>query len=98
MAAETKGEGLMRAAILTREEILHVVGEIIDAWCERRCLGALRSILRAYPLASGSPEEWGALAEALREVARLSASELTAAELQSLDRLAGAVELSLRRA
>jgi hypothetical protein len=88
---------LTRAAILTREEILHVLGGLVDAWCERRCLGALRSILRAYPLAFESAGEWAELARALREARELSAGELTPAELQSLDRLAGAAELLLRR-
>jgi hypothetical protein len=86
-----------RGAILGPGEVLHVVDALVDAWCERRCLGALRRILRAYPLASGLTDEWGELAAALKDVRACAAAELTAEELESLGRLAGAVDLLLAR-
>lgn len=88
---------LTRAAILGPDEILHVVAQLVDGWCERRSLNALRRVLRAYPLEAESEEGWRALSAALKDARASAADELTAEELQSIGRLAGAVDLLLSR-
>lgn|GEM_PF-3138847 len=84
---------MKRAAILSPEEVLHVVGGLVDAWCERRCLAALREVLGAYPPARGRGVEWGELASALGRARESATGELTAEEIESLERLAAAAEL-----
>ena len=44
------------------------LGVLIDAWCERRELGLLRTVLPAYPRVSGLTHEWGHLATALKTI------------------------------
>jgi hypothetical protein len=34
---------------------------LVEAWCDRRCLVALRNILRAYPMPSPLTDSWGEL-------------------------------------
>jgi hypothetical protein len=79
------------------EEILLVVGALVDDWCERRCLSALGRILRAYPLMEERPGAWDELLLALRAIEAEAAAELTAEELESLERLAGAIEVWMAR-
>jgi hypothetical protein len=42
------------------------LGLLVDAWCGRRQLKLLRTILAAYPRVSGLTDEWGDLATALK--------------------------------
>ena len=42
------------------------IDTLVDRWCDRRVLKALRIILQAYPLASGLSDEWHELYNALR--------------------------------
>lgn len=44
------------------------LGVLIDAWCERRELALLRTILLAYPRVSGLTDEWADLATALKTI------------------------------
>ncbi len=55
------------------------MGLLIDAWCERRQLKLLRTILTAYPIVSGLTDEWGDLATALKTI-RMQHSSLLAPE------------------
>jgi hypothetical protein len=60
---------------------------LVDAWCERRCLRALREVLRSWPLSSGLTDEWAQLLDALEKVRAFARMELTDAELLKLDTL-----------
>lgn len=44
------------------------LGKLVDAWCERRELRLLKTILPAYPRMSGLTDEWGDLATALKTI------------------------------
>jgi hypothetical protein len=53
------------------------LGMLVDAWCERRQLKLLRTILAAYPRVSGLTDEWGDLVKALKTI-RVQHSSLLA--------------------
>ena len=44
------------------------IRELVDRWCERRDLAALRLILSAWPRVSGLTDEWAQVLEALRSL------------------------------
>ena len=58
---------------------------LVEAWCDRRCLGALRLILQAYPMPSPLTDSWGELEIALANVRAFARSELTDSELDSVN-------------
>jgi hypothetical protein len=62
-----------------------VLQSLVDAWCDRRCLGALRFILQAYPMPSGLTDSWGELEIALANVRAFARNELTDPELQTVE-------------
>ncbi len=66
-------------------QFFSVVQSLIDGWCDRRCLSALRRILAAYPMLSGLTDEWGELAIALENVRAFARDQITASELQSVE-------------
>jgi len=66
-------------------QFFSVLQSLIDAWCDRRCLSALRRILVAYPMSSGLTDEWGELSIALENVRAFARDEITESELQSLE-------------
>jgi len=53
---------------------------LVDAWCDRRCLKALRAVLRGYPLSSPLTDGWGELLLALQDVRAFARDEITASE------------------
>ncbi|MFP5415245.1 MAG: hypothetical protein ACLGG1_09585, partial [Gammaproteobacteria bacterium] len=53
------------------------LGVLVDAWCERRQLKLLRTILAVYPRVSGLTDEWGDLVKALKTI-RVQYSSLLA--------------------
>jgi hypothetical protein len=71
--------------IETAPEFFSTLKSLVDAWCDRRCLGALRRILQAYPMASGLTDSWGELAIALEDVRAFARDEVTPLELQSVE-------------
>lgn len=73
-------------------EIQDRVARLVDAWCERRALRALREILSAWPLASGLTDEWADLATALKGVRAFASHELTQAETDEVENLIAATE------
>jgi hypothetical protein len=58
---------------------------LVEAWCDRRCLVALRFILQAYPMPSQLTDSWGELEIALANVRAFARNELTVSELQSVE-------------
>lgn len=67
------------------QKILADVAALIEAWCERRCLTALREILKAWPLHSGMTDEWGELLNALERVRAFAKSDLAADEARRVE-------------
>ena len=73
------------------------VARLVDAWCERRCLRALREVLAGMPVESGLTDEWERVREALIAVRELAAHELTQDELVTVQRLIADVDALLAR-
>ncbi len=73
------------------------IQKLVEGWCDRRCLKALRAILRGYPLSSPFTDGWGDLLIALQDVRAFARSELTEAEHAAVDECIRAVERVLQR-
>jgi len=67
--------------------LLKRVDSLCNAWCERRCLGALRYLLPAWPLTSPLTDGWGELGIALQNIRAFARNELTPQELSELEQL-----------
>ena len=78
-------------------DVIKRTAALVDAWCERRALRALREILSAWPLTTGLTDELADLGEALKRVRALASTELTDSERKEVERLIAATEqLALR--
>jgi hypothetical protein len=75
-----------------RAPVFTSVNRLVDGWCERRCLDALREILRAWPLSSGLTDEWGELRDALARVRAVAANELNERELEVVEESIAAID------
>ncbi len=53
----------------TTMDICREVDALVDAWCERRELVALRQVLAGWPLSGGLTDDWGMLARSLHSLA-----------------------------
>lgn len=60
---------------------------LVDSWCERRCMLALKFILQGYPLSSGLTDDWANLLKALEDVRAFARDELTEEEAKTLGEL-----------
>ena len=81
-----------------RARVFSSVNGLVDGWCERRCLGALREVLQAWPLSSGLEDEWGELREALAGVREFAAQELNEREREAVEESIAALDGFLLRA
>jgi len=70
---------------------------LVEAWCDRHCLRALRNILQGYPLVSPLGDGWGELLIALQNVRAFARDELTAGEIKVLEDCIRAVDSALHR-
>ena len=68
-----------------QEQLFQTLQKLVDAWCDRRALQALRYILRGYPLSSPLTDGWAELIAALKDVRAFAREELSAEELSSVD-------------
>jgi hypothetical protein len=73
-------------------DIAEGVTRLIDAWCDRRCLYALREILRGWPVEGGLTDQWAELLDALKGVRAFASHELTESEADEVHRLIEATE------
>jgi len=65
---------------------------LVEAWCDRRCLHALRHALKGWPRTSPSTDGWGDFLDALKNVRAFARDELTPAESATVDDLIRAAE------
>lgn len=79
------------------EELFRTIRDLVDAWCDRRCLVALRLILQGYPLGSPLGDGWGQLLVALQDVRASARGELTEAERVTVDDCIRTVDNALHR-
>lgn len=78
-------------------QLFATIQKLIDAWCDRRCLHALRAILRGYPLISPLTDGWGELLIALQNVRAFARNETTEAERATLEECIRAVDRVVHR-
>jgi hypothetical protein len=75
--------------IVAGDEPTAVLRKLIYAWCDRRCLEALKYVLPAYQSFNGLHEAWSSLYNALCDVRVFARYELTEAELEEIRSLIG---------
>ena len=84
--------------VMTRADehpVLGPLSRLIEAWCDRRALGALAVLLPAYTSNNGLTDGWAEVMEALR---RLRATrQLPADEQAEVERLVVLVEQMVYR-
>ena len=78
-------------------QLFSSIQRLVEAWCDRRCLRALRNILRGYPLVSPLGDGWGELLIALQDVRAFARDELTAEEFRVLEDCIRAVDTTVHR-
>jgi hypothetical protein len=66
-------------------KVVQDIDGLVNAWCDRRSLRALREILAGWPLVSGLTDDWGRLLKALERVRAFGRDDLTDEEAVSLD-------------
>lgn len=82
----------MRDTARMDERDLKAIDTLVDDWCERRELQALREILSGWPLSSGLTDDYAQLLEALRSLRGVARDALTESELRVIERLIPKVE------
>jgi hypothetical protein len=65
------------------KQLFDSVQHLVESWCDRRCLRALRTVLGGYPLVSPLGDGWGALLIALQDVRAYAKDGLTAEEFEN---------------
>jgi hypothetical protein len=80
------------------KKLFSSIQRLVEAWCDRRCLRALRYILHGYPLASPHGDGWGELLLALQGVRAFARDELAAEEQELLEDCIRAVDGAVHRA
>jgi hypothetical protein len=78
--------------IQSNDELLSGLRNLIDAWCDRRCLSALLLVLPGYFGLNGLTDGWAGLYEALRNVRAFSRDDLPPDELELVNELIRATE------
>ncbi len=79
------------------KQLFGSIQKLVEAWCDRRCLVALRRILPGYPLCSPLTDGWGELLIALQNVRAFARHELTAEEFKVLEECIRAVDDAVHR-
>ena len=77
------------------EELFKKIDELINSWCERRALGALRFILNAYPLHNNLTDGWFALLNALKDIRNIEEECLIEEETEIVRDMIQSVEKAL---
>jgi hypothetical protein len=74
------------------QELSQTLQELVERWCDRRSLQALRFILRGFPLSNYLTDDWAELMTALKDVRAFARKELTPDEPKSVDDCIRAIE------
>jgi len=83
--------------IASNDELFRTLHGLIEGWCDRRCLRALRAILHGYPMPSLMTDSWGELLKALQDVRAFARDELTEAERRTIEECIRAVDQAVHR-
>jgi len=68
---------------MDEQELFQTLQRLVEVWCDRRALQALRCILRGYPLANRLTDGWAELMTALKDVRAFAREEITPEEIAS---------------
>jgi hypothetical protein len=82
---------------MTPKAINDACAALFDAWCERRAVGPLRHLLKAWLLTGGLTDDWGQLYEALRSIQAHRSLDLPAAEIEDLAGMVRGVSAIIHR-
>jgi hypothetical protein len=86
-----------RRLIRDNETFQATLRSLIDGWCDRRALCALRHVLGPYSAFNGLTDGWAELRSGLRNVKSFCDSELTEADRELLADLILATDHALER-
>jgi hypothetical protein len=87
-----------RGGVLENQiDIQETIKELLNAWCDRRCFGALRIVLQAWPMYMGLNDEVYEFLNALKGVRSQARDELTEKELYQVDALVIQIENNLKK-
>ena len=82
---------------MDNQELFQTLQRLVSAWCDRRALGALRFVLRGYPLPIDVTDSWIDLLTALKDVRAFAREQITPEELQSVDECVREIERRVYR-
>jgi hypothetical protein len=82
--------------IATTANLRGVIDRLVDRWCERRNLTALRLILAAWPSPLKLTDDWAELRIALRNVLALARGNLSPEEIDEIEGSIVAIDIALR--
>ena len=77
---------------MNEQELFRTLQRLVEAWCDRRALQALRCILRGYPLANRLTDGWAELMTALKDVRSFARQEITPEEARLIDECVRMIE------
>ena len=87
----------MSETIKTPERLQQVMAELVNAWCDRRCLRALRHALQGWPMTSGLTDDWAQFRDGLKDVRAFAKAELTEPEQKTVDSLIAGIDYLISR-
>jgi len=79
------------------EEAVERVRVLVETWCDRRCLRALRYILQGFPPMSPLNDGWGELKIALENVRAFARNELDDQEFEAINDLIRLIDRTVNR-
>lgn len=88
---------MTESSITTAEQLRAEVDRLVDGWCEKRSLRALRYILMAWPSTLAMTDDWQNLRKALRNVIAFAAPELDPGEADMITDAITAIDKATRR-
>src|ERR1700678_54809 len=65
------------ARVRDAPDVGRAIDQLVNGWCDRRCLAALRWILRGWPITSPLTDSWCVLLDALEKVRAHARDALT---------------------
>jgi hypothetical protein len=80
----------------SNEKLFKHLQSLVEVWCDRRCLRALKAILSGYPLHSPMTDSWAELLKAMQDVRAFAREETTADEKLILEECILAVDSMMR--
>jgi hypothetical protein len=96
LSTDGRGTGiLLRMAARDADDVDAVLAQLVDAWCQRRELGALATLLPTYTSNNGLTDGWGDVLHALRMLR--ARRDLPEEEQRAIARATLAVERAVYR-